>query len=84
MGVYVKNLTIRYGNNRNTITNTVKSSSGLKKKHIALSYRLCRKTISGGIVDMQKINTKYNYADHFDKASISTEVHNHINELTAD
>jgi len=81
MGVYVTKPTVIYGDNLSSIKNTIEPGSALKKKYLALSYHFCREHFSAGIVNIRKIDTKFNYADPFTKALVSPEHHTHFNAM---
>ena len=81
MGVSVTKPTIIYGDNLSAIVNTTLPGSSLKKKYLALSYHFCREHFSAGIVDIRKIDTKYNFADVMTKALVSSEFNGLINEI---
>ena len=67
MGVKVTELAVIYRDNLLAIKNTIEPESPLKKNYLALSYHFCREHFSAGIVDIRKIDSKYNFADPFTK-----------------
>lgn len=83
MGVKVSEPTVIYGDNLSAIKNTIEPGSPLKKKYLALSYHFCREHFSAGIVDIRKIDSKFNFADPFTKGLQSNEFHTHFNGFMA-
>ena len=75
MGVKVTKPAVIYGDNLSAIKNMIEPGSPLKKKYLALLYHFCREHYSAGIMDIQKIDSKYNYVDPFTKRLQSTEFH---------
>ena len=81
MGVKVSQPAVIYGDNLSAIKNTIEPGSPLKKKYLALSYHFCREHFSAGIVDIRKIDSKFNFADPFTKGLQSNEFHTHYNGI---
>ena len=67
MGVKVSKPTVIYGDNLSAIINSTKPGIPLKKKYLALSYHFCREHCSAGVVDIQKIDTKYFFQMHLQR-----------------
>jgi hypothetical protein len=66
MGIPLDGMTSVFCDNKGVVKNTMAPESPLKK-HVAICYHRCRKTLAAGFIQLAKEDTKTNLAYAFTK-----------------